>query len=271
MIKSFLEYQAKVKNLTPRTCGEYRKDLGVFAAWLQLRGRKLTEVSKSTVDAYLMDLHDRGMQPETIKKRLTAVRMFYQWAWHDGLMAENPARFCQSPKPALKLPRTAEVSQLDNYLGTPISSSRSARVHLLVALLLETGMRLSEAMDVRWRDIDRHQRMITIWGKGRKQRIVFFGKRTADLLEVLPSMGDHLLNFSCERRLREELSDEVGRYVKGIHPHMLRHTFATAMLNAGCPLKDVSVLMGHAHVTTTERYARVAINRLQTQYTNYQF
>lgn len=271
MIHSFLEYQEKVKNLSPRTCGEYRKDLGVFCTWLQQRGRKLTEVNKSTVDAYLMDEHDRGMEPVTIKKRLTAVRMFYQWAAHEGIVSENPARFCQSPKRVEKLPKTADVGQLDKYLRTPIFGAQSARVHLLVALLMETGLRLTEALSIRRRDIDQNSNSITVYGKGRKERVVFFGARTARMLEGCPAMGDHLLEFSSERELRRELADEVGGYVNGVHPHMLRHTFACALINNGMALKDVSVLMGHAHVTTTERYARVALQRQHSEYKRYMF
>lgn len=271
MIRSFLEYQEKVKNLTPRTCGEYRKDLGVFVTWLQQRGRKLTDVNKSTVDAYLMDEHDRGMQPETIKKRLTAVRMFYQWAKHEGLVTDNPAWFCQSPKRVEKLPKTASVTQLDNYLSTPIFDDRSGRIHLLVALLMETGLRLTEALSIRPCDIDFKSRCVVIYGKGRKERYVFFGHRTARFLQGLSPMGGHLLEFSSERELRRELTDEVGSFCPGIHPHMLRHTFATALLNNGMALKDVSVMMGHAHVTTTERYARVALIRQQTEYSKYMF
>lgn len=271
MIQTYLQYQEKVKNLTPRTCGEYRKDLGVFCTWLERRGRKLTEVTKSTVDAYLMDEHDRGMQPETIKKRLTAVRMFYQWAWHEGIVKENPARFCQPPKREEKLPRTADVRQLDKYLATPITSARSARVHLLVSLLLETGLRLTEALGIQWDDINQDRRSIYVYGKGRKQRVVFYGERTRHFLDACVVMGDHLLTFQSERRLREELSDEVGEYVPGIHPHMLRHTFATALLNHGMALKDVSVLMGHAHESTTERYARIALDRQQSEYSRHIF
>lgn len=271
MIQSYLEYQEKVKNLSPRTCGEYRKDLGVFCAWLESRGRKLTEVTKATVDAYLMDEHERGMQPETIKKRLSAVRNFYQWAKHEGIVSENPAWFCQSPKRVEKLPKTADVAQLDKYLGTPIFDDQSARVHLLVALLMETGLRLTEALSIRRCDIDMSSRCIVIFGKGRKERVVFYGERTARMLQGMPPMGDHVLEFSSERQLRRELTDEVGVYVDGVHPHMLRHTFATALLNNGIALKDLSVLMGHAHVTTTERYARVALVRQHAEYSRYMF
>lgn len=271
MIKAYLEYQEKVKNLSVRTRQEYRKDLKVWAAWLKLRHLNLRQVTKAQIDAYLMDEHERGMKPETIKKRLTAVRVFYEWAWREGYTKENPARWCQSPKGEQRLPKTASVAQLDAYLNSPIQSLRSERVHLLVALLLETGLRLSEALNVRWRDIDSEQQTIHVVGKGRKERVVFYGHRLSALLDRCVPMGDHILTWRSDRRLREDLRNEVGDYVEGIHPHMLRHTYATALLNQGCPLKDVSVLMGHAHVTTTERYTRVATERLQTQYNNYQF
>lgn len=270
MIQAYLKYQRGVKNLTPRTLQEYRKELRMFATWAKERRFEIKSMTKARIDAFLMDEHERGMRPETIKKRLTAVRMFYQWAWHEGLISENPARFCQSPKGEQRLPKTANVGMIDSYLRTPIRSEKSARVHTVVALLLETGLRVGEAMSVTWDEVDMEQHTITVWGKGRKERIVFFGRRTAEILSAAPRHSQYVLPYTSDRRLREEMSDEVGRYVEGIHPHMLRHTFATALLNNGCPLKDVSVLMGHAHVTTTERYARVAVDRLQTQYTNYQ-
>lgn len=270
MITTYLTYCEKVKNLTPRTLEEYKKDLHVFTEWLDERHATLRQVTKTTVDAYLMDEHDRGMKPETIKKRLTAVRMFFQWASREGYMAENPAKWCQSPKNAQTLPKVADSSALDIYLNTPILGPRSLRVHKLVSLLLDTGLRLGEAMRLTWADVDPTTQTIRVTGKGRKERYVFFGHRFAKYVDPTALMSDYVLQFDGERTLRRELSAEVGRYVPGIHPHMLRHTFATSLLNNGCPLKDCSVLMGHAHVATTERYTHVALSRIKTAYEQYQ-
>ena len=271
MIYTFIEFQKKVKNLSTRTVTEYQKELRVFTDWLQARNCELRNVTKAQVDAFVMDEHDRGMKATTIKKRISVVRSFYAWAVHEGYVKDNPARFCQSPKGEKRLPRVAEVEAIDAYLRTPIRSSRSARVHLICSLLLETGLRLREAMGLKWSDINREQHMIVVTGKGRKERVAFYGKRTAEWLDRTQGMGDFVVPYASERRLREDLVNEVGGYVEGIHPHMLRHTYATALLNKGCALKDVSVLMGHAHVSTTEIYTRVATERLRSQYATYQF
>lgn len=271
MIKAYLEYSEKVKNLSNRTVNEYRKELRGWKEWLEHRGLSLKEVTKSTVDAFVMDEHERGMKPETIKKRVTAIRSFYQWTKREGITTENPARWCQSPKSERPMPKVASVAALDEYLRQPVETERAERVHLLVAILLETGVRLSEALGIRWYDIDTELQRIKVYGKGRKERFVYYGNRTKRELSMTQVISPYVLNFTGERELRRELSDEVSEYVEGIHPHMLRHTFATALLNKGCPLKDVSELMGHAHVATTERYTHVAHQHISEQYKQYLF
>lgn len=269
MINEYLEYQAKVKNLSARTVNEYRKELKVFVGWATKYKLRWSTLTKEDVDAFVMSQHDEGMKPTTIKKRITVVRNLLQWATNEGMLSENVAKYVQSPKNRPSLPKTANVEKLDEYLSTPVRNDQSARIHVMVALMLESGLRLSEALAVRWEDLNQHDRSIKVRGKGGKERIAFFGQRTFDALALMGYQGETILNFSSERQCRRELTEEVGDYVEGIHPHMLRHTFATAMVNNGAPLKDISVLMGHTHAATTEIYTRVAVPRLAAVVSKY--
>lgn len=269
MIKEFLEYQQKVKNLSARTISEYGKELRVFVGWAQNEGLRWSTLTKEDVDAFIMNQHDEGMKPATIKKRVTVVRNLLQWAVREKLLTENVAKYCQSPKNVQALPKTADVAKLDEYLSTPVKTPQSARIHLLVALMMETGLRLSEVLNLKWSDLEGGVRTVRVLGKGGKERITFYGDRTQKAFETADLRCEHVVEFTSERQCRRELTNEVGDYVEGIHPHMLRHTFATAMINKGANLKDIGTLMGHAHTTTTEIYTRVAVPRLKFSYEHY--
>lgn len=270
MIPEYLEYQAKVKNLSARTVNEYRKDLKVFVSWAAAQQLRWSTLTKSDIDRYVMSQHDAGMKPATIKKRITAVRMLLQWAYREQILPQNVAQYVQSPKNAANLPTTAEVEQIDAYLSTPVTSERSARIHALAAIILESGLRLTEVLHLKWRDLEGGVRTIKVRGKGGKERITFYGDRTQRALAELEYKGENVFNFSSERECRREMTEEMGQYIEGVHPHMLRHTFATAMVNNGANLKDISTLMGHAHTTTTEVYTRVAEKHLSKSYEQFQ-
>lgn len=266
MIPEYLEYQAKVKNLSARTVNEYRKDLKVFVSWAAAQQLRWSTLTKADIDRYVMSQHDAGMTPATIKKRITAVRMLLQWAYRVQILPENVAQYVQSPKNDANLPTTAEVEQIDAYLSTPVTSERSARIHALAAIILESGLRLTEALHLKWRDLEGGTRTIKVRGKGGKERITIYGDRTQRALAELEYKSDLVFNFSSERECRREMTEEMAQYIPGVHPHMLRHTFATALVNNGANLKDISTLMGHAHTTTTEVYTRVAAKHLSKSY-----
>lgn len=262
MIEEFIQFARFNQGLTEKTCTEYAKDLRHFVSWAQPRGLRWSTITKSTIESYIADESERGMQPETVKKRVTAIRRLFQYMIHSGRISGNPTRFVETPKRVRKLPNTADIASVDAWLKNPTRSEAEREAKALAALIVETGMRLTEALNLRGEDIQ-GDGSVRITGKGGKQRFVFFGQRTK--LYTLPTVKNEGLIFTSgtDRYYRQILFTWAHKFVKGIHPHMLRHTFATEAYNAGTSLKTISILMGHQTLSTTEIYTHVAAAKLQ--------
>lgn len=272
MVNEFLEYQRKVKGLSVGTCEEYRKDLRAWVAYAKSKGLTWSRTSKHDVDDWTRAMVEDGLKPRTIKKRVGVVRCIYRWMVHEGLLEVNPATYCQTPKVAETLPQTVEVIDVERYLNAPATSVNDRMMKILAALLLESGLRISEALNLRWSDVNLERRSIRIKGKGGKERFAFFGERTVKQLEKIRPEVDACKIFDwTDIDARYLMYSTLGRYCKGVHPHSLRHTFATMMVGQGMPVKQLSVLMGHKHVETTEIYTHVSTDNLRKNYEQFKF
>lgn len=272
MVNEFLEYQRKVKGLSAGTCEEYRKDLRAWIAFAKSKGLTWSRTSKHDVDDWTRAMVEDGLKPRTIKKRVAVLRCIYRWMVHEGMLEVNPATYCQTPKVAETLPQTVEVIDVERYLNAPVTSVNDRMMKLLTALLLESGLRISEALDLRWSDVNLERRSIRIKGKGGKERFAFFGERTVKQLSRVSRMGGECKVFEwSDIDARYLMYETLGRYCKGVHPHLLRHTFASTMVSKGMPIKQLSVLMGHKHVETTEIYTHVSVENLRANYERFQF
>lgn len=272
MIKEFVNYQKRVRGLADRTCSEYAKELYSFVHWARQRGLTWRTITKQDIDAHTAEMHDLGLKPASIKKRVSAIRCLYRWAQHENLVETNPAQWAQTPKLSESLPKAADLRQIDMYLQTPPTNENEKTMHCAVALMLETGVRLSELLTMRRADFDKRTHSIRVHGKGGKERLVYYGRRSAFALNQWRKGADDLLfkGWTGEN-IRWEMYRQLGVYCKGVHPHQLRHTFATAMLRQGMDLKTLSVLLGHSHVTTTEIYAKADATRTSASYNQFIF
>lgn len=267
MIQKFIEYCRKNKGLTEKTCKEYEKEIRYFEGWGSKKGLRWSKVEQHDIEDYCAMLHDQGKSANTIKKRITAIRQLYWWFCHQGLLQENPVEKVESPKYVRKLPVVASNEILYKYLDKPIRTDEERECHAFVALAMESGLRIGEILKMRYTDIDWQERSIHVAeGKGRKDRHVFFGDETAKYLALQAKHEAGILFKKGERDYRRMLHYELGHDVNGIHPHMLRHTFATNMVNAGMELQTIALLMGHAHAQTAEIYTHVAKRRMMEQY-----
>lgn len=272
MVNEFLEYQRKVKGLSAGTCEEYRKDLRAWIAYAKRRGLTWSRTVKHDVDVWICAMVDAGLKPRTIKKRVAVLRCIYRWMVHEGMLEVNPATYCQTPKVAETLPQTVEVIDVERYLNAPAVSVDDRQMKLLTALLLESGLRISEALNLRWSDLDTEKRCVRIEGKGGKERFAFFGERTVKQLGKIRPEVDACKVFDwTDIDARYLMYETLGRYCKGVHPHLLRHTFASTMVGQGMPIKQLSVLMGHKHVETTEIYTHVSVENLKANYERFKF
>lgn len=266
MIQEYLNYQEKRKGLSANTLTAYRKDLHKWVTWAQKNGLRWSTTTKQDLDAWLTDMHDRSINASTINRCISSVRGLFTWAHHEGILKDNPARYLQAHRKRETLPQVVKVDDIETYLSKPCKSHDSAIGHALIALLRDTGLRLQEAIDLKLADFDTTEQSITVRsGKGSKERKVFYTHRTVEhCVRIAGRYAPYLLPRWEQRDYRQVVARELGT-----HPHALRHTFATNLLNNGADLKVVSHLLGHASVKTTERYAKVTNTTAQNQYNKF--
>lgn len=267
MIKEFLEYSSKVKNLSENTINSYRKDLSTFTQWARSEGLRWSTIKKKDVDNFSAYLHERQKSPATIARHITSIRQLFQWAMNEGILQSNAARYCSSPRKEYKLPSTIDQSEIERYLASEASTDQSRTIHALAALIVDTGIRLQEALDIRIEDIDATNQTIKIHGKGRKERLVYYSQLTMrHCSATCNKRRGYLIDEASQIRIRYMMYSEMGCKV---HPHALRHTFATTMLNNGASIMSVQSILGHASVQTTERYCALSANNVRRAYNKF--
>lgn len=261
MIAEFLKYKMQVQNLSEGTVKEYGKNLRAFATWESVHHPNTgwSQVTKQHIEEHMIAMSGARMKPRTIQLRVAALRSFYNYQMSQGRMKQSPAKYVQMPKAGQQLPATVSLEALTRYMMKPASTLATLETQALTALLVETGIRIQEALDIKPADIDKRQHSIKVNGKGNKQRVVYYGEMTAAKMNALAAHIDYTQGFfhRDQRQYREMMTNELKGIIEYIHPHMLRHTFATEMLKNGTPLKYVSELLGHESVKTTERYTHV--------------
>lgn len=270
MIQEFLNYQRDRKGLSENSLTAYKKDLQAFVRYAQPKGLRWSTITKQNIDAYLVTLKEEGKQPATINRHLSSIRNLLTWAHHEGKINNNAAQYCQQMKKADKLPEQAPIEKIEEYLSEEPKTERSEIIHGLIALLKDTGIRIQEAINIRLSDINVEERSIRISGKGSKERKVYFKESTiAHLARIANRYRTYLLPQADQRTFRLWMIAELKPYGIKTHPHALRHSFATTMLNNGADITTVSYLLGHTHVTTTQRYARISNTTARAQYERY--
>lgn len=268
MIKEYLEYIEKVRGLRAATIEGYKKDLNEFVKYAMAKGLRWSTLTERDVDAWLADMSDRCISAATRNRRLAALRGLLTWAQHKGMLETNAARFCQQAKKADTLPKCINIESIDNYLRNRQPSVASNIAALQIAIMIESGMRIGEVLDIELKDIDPNKQSIKIAGKGGKERIVFYGERTKKELQSIVGAGADGKIFPdwSQQYYRQNIEEQLLPFTGKMNPHQLRHTFATDELNKGMPIETVSMLLGHKSIDTTQIYARVAVETARQQY-----
>ncbi len=266
---------------SPRTVDAYRRDLGQLAAWL---GRPLASAAAEELERHLAELRAAGRAPATISRRISAARSFFGHLTLLGLRADNPAAELEPPRRRRKLPRTLSPREAERLIEAAAGTSpRALRDTALVELLYGAGLRVSEAVGLDRGAVDLGERLVRCTGKGDKERIVPIGRSAAEALRRYLSRGrPHL-----DRRHRPELflnaqggpltragaflilrrlAGKAGLEPERVHPHLLRHSFATHLLEGGADLRSVQEMLGHADLATTELYTHVTDRRRRETY-----
>jgi integrase/recombinase XerD len=266
---------------SPRTVEAYRRDLCSLAGWL---GRPLADVTTDELAAWQASLRADGLAGSTVARRTAAVRAFCKHQQLMELRADNPAAGLESPKRHRKLPRTLSASEAERLVDAANGvTPRAMRDRALVELLYGAGLRVSEALGLEKASIDLDERLVRVVGKGGKERLVPLGRPAAEAVRRYLALGrphldrrhrpDLFLNarggaltragaFLVLRRLAERAGLDPTR----VHPHLLRHSFATHLLEGGADLRSVQEMLGHADLGTTELYTHVTDRRRRELY-----
>lgn len=284
-IGSFLTYLAAERRFSPHTIAAYTEDLAQFQEFLVASGRTIEDADHILIRRFLGVLMDRGLERSTAARKLACVRSLYRFLRRRGLRDTNPTLLVATPRKARRLPTFLDEPTINAVLDLPDRSTpRGARDAAILEIFYSTGLRLSELLSLRPADMQMRERVLKVTGKGSKQRIVPFGVKARDAVQAWlrarpqlvgdgPDPGALFLSDRGKALSPKGVNVIVNRYIRSVSelhktsPHVLRHTFATHLVNRGADLQAVRELLGHASLSTTQIYTHVGIDRLKKVYT----
>lgn len=287
MLQQFIRYIQLEKNFSSHTVREYENDVQQFIAFLQSEGvQQFDEVEYMHARIYVTQLYDAKLARTTISRKISAVRTFFRFLNKEFAIDDAPFRSLYHPKKEERLPNFFYEQELEQLFAANIGEEPKAlRNMAILELLYATGIRVSECVSLQLTDVDLEYSFIRVMGKGRKERIVPFGQFAHDALsryinDARPLLMKQLNHKNLFVNLRgTELSDRGVRHIlkdmmetsqlhSNIYPHMMRHTFATHLLNNGADMRTVQELLGHAHLASTQVYTHVTKEHLRKTYMN---
>jgi len=291
LIERFLEHLADERGLSPHTLRAYRSDLQSFVEFLsRYRDQPVEKLRAAEVDlvalrAFLADLSARGVSRRSQGRAVAALRALFRWSCRVGELASDPAARLRTPKAPKTLPRHLRPGEVEALLDAPQGGGwEASRDRAILELLYATGLRVSELVSLDWSDLDLSERVLRVVGKGGKERMVPFGRPAEAALQAwrlraseMPDRDDDAALAVFRNRRGGRLSDRSVRRIidhwvgttaaaQGVHPHTLRHSFATHLLEAGADLRAIQELLGHSSLATTQRYTHVDIDHLLSVY-----
>lgn len=283
-LSNFINYLTNEKRYPLTTIKSYELDILFYLRYIEEHHLNYNNISKDEIRNYLRYLDDLKYKNTTISRMLSALRHFYSYLELNKKADNNLFKAIRNPKKEKKLPNFLQSDELEKIFDAiDIDTDLGLRNRLIIELLYATGLRVSELVNVKIEDIDMKNREIKVLGKGSKERIVFFGEYASKYLSMyISSARNNLLNGKSSKYLflnnrGEQISTRgieklVVKIVDDaaikhhVSPHVLRHTFATDLLNNGADLKSVQELLGHESLSTTEIYTHVTNERLRSVY-----
>ena len=272
------EVEGFVRSLTaaaPATVDAYRRDVGDFVTWAERASIDTpAAVDRRTLRRYLAYLGTRQFAKRSIARKASSLRRYFGWLTRTGAIASDPSAGLSAPSGAGRLPRVLRADELTALLDEPPAAvdhdpeEVRLRDDAVLELLYGSGLRVSEVCGLRPGDVDLRSGTVMVWGKGGKQRQVPITPPAADALGRLRPVGDALfVNQRGKRLTPRDVRRIIDRRAPApTHPHALRHSFATHLLDGGADLRAVQELLGHADLSTTQRYTHVSKERLRSVY-----
>lgn len=280
-LSEYLEYLKYQKNYSDETIHSYSIDIEEFLDYINSECINICEVGYDIVKAWLIHLDEKKNKSTTVSRKISSLRGFYKYLINNKVIDSNPFSLVSLPKKERHLPRFFYYNELEEMFQVPkLNTALGQRDRLLLEMLYATGVRVSELVNIKVSDINGEE--IKVLGKGNKERIVEFGDYAESILELYLNEGYKSLNVKKSEYLflnnrGGKLTTRGVRYIldniinkttidKKISPHMLRHTFATHLLNEGCDLLTVQELLGHESLTATSIYTHITNDRLKEVY-----
>jgi integrase/recombinase XerD len=286
LVDAFLEMMSAERSAARNTIEAYRRDLGDYAGYLAGKGKSPQSAQREDIVAYLGFLDAHGLAASSAARRLSALRQFHKFLCADQIRTDDPTRIVASPRTRRPLPHVLSVAEVDKLLSTaeaeanadisPHKKEAALRLYVLLELLYATGMRVSELVSLRRGAVMRDRSFLNIRGKGNKERVVPLNDSARDALQtwvaslppgpwLFPAGGEdgHLSRQVFARDLKG-LAARAGIAAARVAPHVLRHAFASHLLQGGADLRVVQTLLGHADISTTQIYTHVLDEKLRT-------
>lgn len=282
----FLEYLTVELGLSANTRQAYERDLRLFCKTLGFKNSDaLVNVSREQITGYMTQLKEKGLAAATIARKLAAIKAFYRFMNAEGYMDANPAEVVEAGTKGIKLPRVLSEDEVVRLLNQPdITTAEGFRDRTMLEVLYATGMRVSELINLTLERVDLNMKYIIAFGKGSKERIVPLGSVAAEFLQqylekVRPKLTHAgrntnivFLSFGGHELTRQRFWQIIRAYGrkaninKALTPHILRHSFATHLLDNGADLRSVQELLGHSDISTTQIYTHLTNKRLRDIY-----
>ena len=292
LIESFLEMMSAERGAAANTLESYRRDLALYGNTLNSQNTSFTTCDVQAIRKHLETLNDSGLAASSQARNLSTIRQFHMFLYAEGICAENPAATVESPKTVRPLPKVMSLDEVDcllelaesemlNSRGSDSKRWRSARTYCLLELLYATGLRVSELVSLPDSVARVSSQFLTVLGKGNKERIVPMSEKCKDAIDKFLAirnsvLGDHDQKFLFPANSKEgyfsrqafardlkDLAIRAGLEASKVSPHVLRHAFASHLLQNGADLRVVQQLLGHSDISTTQIYTHVLDERLK--------
>src|SRR5690606_26098808 len=273
----YLEHLAVERRMSPHTLDGYRRDLAALEQWAGEEGRALESLDANAIRAFVAAGHRGGLSARSLQRRLSACRGYFDWLLRHGRIPAKPAAGVRGPQARRKLPQVRDPDEAKALVEVPVDAPLGLRDRALLELFYSSGLRLSELCNLCWRDLDLDDGLVTVLGKGSRQRSVPVGSHARQALAewrastgagaadpVFPGRNGPITPRAVQLRLRK-LARQQGLF-KRVHPHLLRHSFASHVLESSGDLRGVQELLGHADIATTQVYTHLDFQHLAGVY-----
>jgi len=281
-VNNFLAYLENERGLSPRTIIAYRRDLESLLEYLQTQEIDQPEqVSQHIIRAFIAQKHRQGLGGKSLQRLLSAVRSLFRWMLREGLAEHNPATPVKAPKSPRHLPATIDADSIGQLLNIPCDTPLAIRDKAIMELIYSSGLRLAEVTDLGWNQVDLQGGMVTVRGKGNKTRMVPVGRVALAALVAWHREQVSMSGFDTSAVFTSRQGNALSQRAvqarikywarhqglpQRVYPHLLRHSFASHMLESSGDLRAVQELLGHSDISTTQIYTHLDFQHLASVY-----